>query len=96
MDNGHSWKEFENLPVENNYAIGGAIAISPDSSTIVWWPFQNQVYYSKDLGATWTLSKGGPFNNNSCCHQQLGIDAAYSVNLCADKVNSSIFYIHTY
>ncbi len=58
LDNGKTWKVFPTYPVENTYALGGAIAISPDGSNVVWWPFQNTAYYTGDLGQTWIPAKG--------------------------------------
>eukprot|EP01121_Diplochlamys_sp_Union-15-3_P010764 TRINITY_DN3057_c0_g2_i1.p1 TRINITY_DN3057_c0_g2~~TRINITY_DN3057_c0_g2_i1.p1 ORF type:complete len:705 (-),score=136.78 TRINITY_DN3057_c0_g2_i1:31-2145(-) len=97
-DYGLTFTKFPNYPVENNYPIGGDIAVSADSKIIVWRPFLKFAYYSTDVGKTWIECKGAPKSNSSCCHNKrkstLGIDFAYPIPLAADRVNPQKFYIY--
>jgi len=92
LDGGGNWTLFSTYPVKNNYPIGGTVAVSATSHLVVWRPFLDTAYVSKDVGSTWTKSIGAPIDNSSCCHR-IGIDKAYPLLLAADRVVGNVFYI---
>lgn len=57
-DNGISWTNFPVYPVENNYALGGIVAVSANGGSIAWWPFQAKAYITKDFGQSWQAVQG--------------------------------------
>jgi len=95
-DFGKNYKKFPNYPVKSNYPLGGEIAISADTKTIIWRPFLEYPYYTVDRGQSWKRSIGAPKSNSSCCRDSpnLGIDEAYPIELAADRVNPLKFYIY--
>lgn len=95
LDGGGNWTTFPTFPVKNNYAIGGTVAISANSDSIVWRPFLNTAFVSTNRGVTWTRSIGAPIDNSSCCHR-IGIDKAYPLLLQSDRVAGNLFYILDY
>jgi photosystem II stability/assembly factor-like uncharacterized protein len=94
-DGGVTWSAFPKYPVTNNYPLGGEVAISTDTTVIVWRPFSEYAYYTTNGGATWTMSKGSPKSPDNCCHiGPLGIDAAYNTLMVADRGTDKTFYIY--
>src|SRR5258708_3066259 len=90
-DGGLTYQNFANpAPLPANHA--GRIAVSANSPTIVCatrYSPQN-VYYSTDTGATWTLSAGLPASP-----AYLGYSIFYFMNpLCADRKNGPKFYLY--
>jgi photosystem II stability/assembly factor-like uncharacterized protein len=86
QDGGKTWTEFATEPAEAK--TGGAIAISPDASTLLWIIKKEQAVFSNDLGKTWTKSEGLPV--------AAGTDGWVAINVrpAADRVNPSKFYVY--
>jgi len=74
-DGGSTWTPFANQAGSANG--GGTVAISADSSTIVWAPTDIAPVYSTNNGASWT---------------SLGSMLPTGLQLLSDSYNSSLFY----
>lgn len=59
-DGGKTWTAFGSAPQAATSNGAGKIAISSDGATIVWMPYRTGAWYSRDNGATWLQSSGGP------------------------------------
>lgn len=55
LDGGTSYKTFASYPKD---AKGGRVVLAGSGRRIVWAPQDKAVYYSDDLGGTWTRSRG--------------------------------------
>ncbi|WP_438446362.1 sugar-binding protein [Gorillibacterium sp. sgz5001074] len=80
-DNGVNWQAFSQPP-----GIGGRIAVSAGSETIVWLPQYGSPQYSTDRGQSWIAGTGAPtglVNDFWTWHQPLA----------SDRVNSDTFYL---
>jgi len=73
QDGGITWTPPVTEPLSNNR--GGNVAVAADGSAIVWSP-EGAVYYSTDLGDTWTASAG----------------ISESATIESDRVNPDVFY----
>lgn len=93
VDSAKTWIPFATQPegIEapsdaNGWSGGGgrrSIAISADASSILWTaPKTSGAYYSKDAGATWNASTGGP-----------GAGVISTVQPVADRVNGKKLFI---
>lgn len=62
LDNGRTWIEFAGRPAGagRGAAANGTIAVSCDGATFVRTPENSATSYSRDRGATWTVSAGLP------------------------------------
>lgn len=60
-DAGKTWNNVKYSPLENNkIAYGGYVGVSADGKRFFWAPGNDSsIYYSDDLGKTWTKSEGG-------------------------------------
>jgi photosystem II stability/assembly factor-like uncharacterized protein len=58
LDGGKSWQPAASTPLPGSAL--GHIAVSTDGNTWVWTPERSPVYFTRDRGATWTLSQGVP------------------------------------
>lgn len=84
-----NFPNIEQLPKNQ----GGRIAVSATSRNLVWATgySDHKVYYSHDLGATWTLSAGLPAE----APVHLGFSIFYFMSpLCSDRVNGKTFYFY--
>ncbi|MBW4028789.1 MAG: carbohydrate-binding protein [Acidobacteria bacterium] len=77
LDGGTTWAAFATLPAGTTNGQG-AVAISPNGTTIVWATQDAPVAYSTTNGATWTASAGAPQNSG----------------VLSDRVNNKKFYIY--
>lgn len=61
LDAGKTWNNVKYSPLENNkIAYGGYVGVSADGKRFFWAPGNDSsIYYSDDLGKTWTKSEGG-------------------------------------
>lgn len=61
LDAGKTWNNVKYSPLENNkIAYGGYVGVSADGKRFFWAPGNgSSIYYSDDLGKTWTKSEGG-------------------------------------
>jgi photosystem II stability/assembly factor-like uncharacterized protein len=84
LDGGKTWKPFASMPKGKG---AGSIAVSADGAAFVWAPLEGPVVYSKDRGATWTLSEGLP-------NAEVSPDwAPVPFRPAADRVNPNKFYV---
>jgi len=75
-DGGLTWTGFASHPPGTTNG-GGAIAIAPDGSSMVWATMDSSsVWYSKDLGKTWAASTG----------------IAAQAQVVSDRVKAGFFY----
>jgi photosystem II stability/assembly factor-like uncharacterized protein len=74
LDGGKSWQPAASMP--QPASLLGHIAVSSDGGTWVWTPERSAVYFTRDRGATWTLSQGVPTDTR----------------VIADSVNPRKFY----
>lgn len=60
-DAGKTWNNVKYSPLESNkIAYGGYVGVSADGKRFFWAPGNDSsIYYSDDLGKTWTKSEGG-------------------------------------
>lgn len=76
-DGGHTWKPFvTDAPTVTNGGKG--IAVSADGKTIVWSNESSALFYSTDLGKTWTACTG----------------VSSTSLIAADRVNPNKFYAY--
>jgi photosystem II stability/assembly factor-like uncharacterized protein len=85
-DGGKTWTIFPTEPAQAK--TGGAIAVTPNGSTLLWVIKKEAPVVSKDLGATWTLAAGLPVPAKT--------DDWVVVNLrpAADRVNPNKLYVY--
>jgi photosystem II stability/assembly factor-like uncharacterized protein len=74
LDEGKTWQSTASMPAPESKL--GDISVSSDGSTWVWTPDRSAVYFTTDLGKTWTASKGIP----------------EKTRVIADRVNPKKFY----
>jgi photosystem II stability/assembly factor-like uncharacterized protein len=74
LDGGKSWQMPASTPQPASAL--GQIAVSSDGATWVWTPDRSPVFFTNDLGKTWTQSQGVPANTR----------------VIADRVNPRKFY----
>ena len=60
-DAGKTWNNVKHSPLESKkVAYGGYVGVSADGKRFFWAPGNDSsIYYSDDLGKTWTKSEGG-------------------------------------
>ena len=91
-DGGATFQNFPNiekLPPNQ----GGRIAVSANNHNMVWDTGYSaqKVYYSNDLGVTWTASTGVP--TETPVH--LGFSIFFFMSpICSDRINGSKFYFY--
>ncbi len=80
VDGGNSWTQFASVPPgladSPHGASGSMIAVSSDGATFVWSPVAAPPAFSRDRGASWTVSAGAPGG----------------LRVVADRVNPNTFY----
>jgi photosystem II stability/assembly factor-like uncharacterized protein len=85
FDAGLTWAPIASTPYKEphggDWRGPGTIAVSAKGTALVWAPEKDAAYFSKDNGATWTLSAGWPS----------GRDAALVP--VADKGIDGVFYV---
>lgn len=81
-DGGKSWTVFGSAPPAAMANGAGRIAVSSNGATMVWMPYRAGAWYSRDNGATWLQSSGGPN------------DGQNSFAPVADRYNPYKFYIY--
>lgn len=61
LDAGKTWNNVKYSPLESKkVAYGGYVGVSADGKRFFWAPGNDSsIYYSDDLGKTWTKSEGG-------------------------------------
>lgn len=61
LDAGKTWNNVKYSPLESKkVAYGGYVGVSADEKRFFWAPGNDSsIYYSDDLGKTWTKSEGG-------------------------------------
>lgn len=84
-DQGKTWKPFASQIV----GWGGAVAIAPDGSNILWSPKDGPPVFSTDLGATWKPSIGLPEPGKAPGW------AAVALKVASDRVNPKKFYAYS-
>ncbi len=94
-DGGATWTPFPTNPVnDQDYGVFGNIALAAnDNNNVVWLPSGNRtVYFSRDLGNTWTAATLPNFGDD-CCHK---FNFSYKKALTADRVLPNTFYIYNW
>ena len=85
-DNAQTFTPFRSIP---DASVDGRVAVAATSQRIVWLPKGSVPYYSQDLGASWTRSRGAPAG---------AVEGAdyWSQNkpLAADRVDGRKFYLY--
>jgi photosystem II stability/assembly factor-like uncharacterized protein len=77
VDGGSTWTPFpSNPPGLENSSFGNMIAVSADAAALVWAPGAAGPAFSRDRGATWTVSRGAPVK----------------LRVVADRVTAETFY----
>lgn len=74
LDGGDTWLEPETVPTESGR--NGHIAVSSTGDTWVWTPDRQAVYFTNDMGKTWSESQG----------------IETGIRVIADRVNPARFY----
>ena len=75
-DAGLTWTAFATMPTGTGTG-GGPIAIAPDGSSVVWATADtSSVWYSTNLGTTWTAASGIPAQ----------------ANVVSDRVKAGVYY----
>lgn len=69
LDAGKTWNNVKYSPLESKkVAYGGYVGVSADGKRFFWAPGNdNFIYYSDDLGKTWTKSEGGVGTKKIIC-----------------------------
>jgi len=84
-DQGKTWKPFASqVP-----GWGGAIALAPDGSNLVWSPKDSAPVYSADLGVTWKPAVGLPEPGKAPGW------APVALRVASDRVNPRKFYAYS-
>ena len=85
-DGGLSWRPFPTTPHKRQNAKGewqnaGRISISAKGTSLLWLPDKEGAFFSRDMGKTWSASKGVAASDRS-------------LSGTSDRAVDGVFYIH--